>query len=532
MEPTKENKTAALRFACLSLFLTLLITVAAASSPDMKEISSDTSGTVGNPLDTVWIKAKVVNGDGLFITQYGDPGYLQYFSRSAGTITSDEQEIWVIYRCIAPGSDIPLRISLYGNGFVKEITKYVECEDMYYRARLSETDSRTSGTVGSDEDTVWIKAKAVNAEGTSISQYGEPGYLQYFSRSADGITSDEQTVLVKYKCITQGKDIPLRIRLVSNGRIIAELTKYVTCSNQDVKLSMTDSDTRGIVGSTVNTVWIKARAVNAKGMGISQWGDPEYISYVNHSGEYVYDNDQEIWTTYKCIAPGDDILLKIRVTYNGRVIKEATEEVSCIIQNPRLTETDSKVIGAIGTNEDLVWIKARAINANGMDVSQYGEPGHLTYVSRSAARVASDDQEIVITYRCIAQGNGIPLRMSLYGGGRFGKEITKYVTCNGINNPPNMLLIDSKETGVVGSADDLVWLKVKATNAKGMSIGQYGEPGHLSYLSRSAGIVSSDSQEYNVTYRCIAPGSNLLLKTWITKNGQLISGVTREVSCE
>ena len=532
MDATTWSIKAVIRFACLLLFIASLFSSSVASVPEMSEISSDTSGTVGNPYDTVSIKAQVTNGDGLFISQYGEPGYLRYVSRSAGMITSDDQRVQIVYMCISTGSSIPLRLSIYQDSkFVKEITRYVRCEEQYSSADISEIDSDTSGQVGSDEDLVSIRATATGAEGLHMTQYGEPGFLQYISHSTDTITSNTQTVWIRYKCMAQGKDMPLRIIIAVNNRVAASLTKYVTCSLQNIRLTAVDSDTRGMVSSAEDAVWVKARASNAKGVSISQWGDPAYLAYVGRSIGTVSENDQQIQTTYRCIAPGQDIPLKIRLVYNNYVLNEVTAYVTCSVPSVRFTETESKLTGTLGTNEDQVWIKARALNANGMRIGQYGEPGYLEYVTRSASGISADDQEIMVIYRCTEPGNNIPLRVSLNSGGRLIKEVTRYVTCKEINNPPELIITDSKQTAVVGGSDDLVWLKVKATNAKGMSIGQYGEPGHLSYVNRSANMVSSDSQEYIITYRCIAPGTNMQLKTWIAKNGEEVLGVSRNVTC-
>jgi len=197
----------------------------------LKETNSKTSGTVGGD-DLVWVRARASDAVGLGVTQYGQPGYLAYVDRSAGVVTAGGEEVWIRYRCVAPGSNIQLRVSLVQNGqVVRSVTKYVSCTaNVVQNPNLVEISSKATGTVGNTGDSVWIVARATNAMGMTVSQYGQPGYLAYVDRSAGAITKNDQNLWVVYTCVSRGVNMPLKLRLVSNGLVVSEVSRLVVCN--------------------------------------------------------------------------------------------------------------------------------------------------------------------------------------------------------------------------------------------------------------------------------------------------------------
>lgn len=69
-----------------------------------------------------------------------------------------------------------------------------------------------------------IVAKAKNAEGMSVSQYGDPDYIRFVSHSTNRISSEEETISTEYKCIRPGSNISFGVAVEE-----MEINKKVTC---------------------------------------------------------------------------------------------------------------------------------------------------------------------------------------------------------------------------------------------------------------------------------------------------------------
>ncbi len=76
---------------------------------------------------------------------------------------------------------------------------------------------------------MWIRGKAVDAFGASVSQWGTPGILQYVSRSAGSITQNDQDIWVAYKCTNAGT-ATLKLVLIKNSNWLSSIVKTVTCT--------------------------------------------------------------------------------------------------------------------------------------------------------------------------------------------------------------------------------------------------------------------------------------------------------------
>ena len=506
------------------------------TKPGLFEKSSDTQGVAGDA-DTVSITAEASFAQGMQVSQWGTPGYLQYVSHSAGTVSSWYEEVKVTYKCVAPGNNLQLKLRLVKFGQIQaEIVKTVSCSGTAGSARFSEVSSDVTGAVG-DTDTVSITARAVNAQGMGITQYGQPKYLKYVSRTSNSITSNDQQFTVTYKCIAPGTGLTFKVGITQNGQIRQEITKQVTCSSLPLESAGTlqelSSDVTGTVGDT-DTVSITARASNANGMSITQYGQPGYLSYVGRTAASITSNNQDVKVTYKCVAPGTNIQFRMGIVQNGQIARQIAKKVTCLGQanNGRLTWTANDASGTVGSDSDTVSITAAALDAQGSRISQYGQPGYLAYVTRTTGDITTNHQSVTIKYKCVAVGSNIPLTIQLVKNGQLLSQITKPVNCLSKLRASSATLqeLSSDLTGTVGDTDT-VSITARASNANGMTVTQYGQPGYLSYVGRTAASITSDNQDVKVTYKCVTSGSNIQFRIGIMQNGQIQKEIIKKVSC-
>ena len=405
---------------------------------------------------------------------------------------------------------------------------------------MTEVSSKTTGNVlYSADQQVWIRFKATDAVGMSVTQYGQPGFLKYVSRTADKVTAEGQEITVTYKCVLPMAGLPFKVGLVKNGQLVQEITKQVTCSSLPLESASTlqelSSDVTGTVGDT-DTVSITARASNANGMSITQYGQPGYLSYISRTAASITSNNQDVKVTYKCVAPGTNIQFRMGIVQNGQIAKQITKAVTCSgggnikIGNTYLEERSGDYSGTVG-DTDTISITARAVGAKTLSISQYGEPGYLSYVSRSASTVTQDGQIITVTYKCVAAGTNIPFELSLLNNGRQKVvKLSKKVSCK--SNNARLQWMSQDDAGTVGSDSDTVYITAAALDAQGSKISQYGQPGYLAYVSRTTGDITTNYQSVTIKYKCVAVGSNILLTIQLVKNGQLLSQITKPVTCK
>ena len=531
----KVCKNSGLVFLAL---ITLVIGASGVQAQYMAEVSSKTTGnTLYSSDQLIWITFKTTGAVGMSVTQYGQPGFLKYVSRTADKVSSEGQEITVTYKCALPMGGLPFKVGLAKDGkLVQEITKQVTCSSMPLEssATLQELSSDLTGIVGAT-DTVSITARAGNANGMTVTQFGQPGSLSYVSRTAASITSSNQDVTVTYKCVASGSNLPLKLGIVQNGQLVHEIAKTVSCAQaSNGRLQWIANDPSGRVGSDADTVSITSVALDATGSKISQYGKPGYLAYVSRTSGDITSRYQEVTITYKCVAAGSSIPLSITLVKDGQILGQITKPVTCLSaissSSATLQELSSDLTGTVGAT-DTVSITARAGNANGMSVTQFGQPGSLSYVSRTAASITGDSQNLVVTYKCVASGSNLPLKLGIVQNGQLVHEIAKTVSCAQASNG-RLQWLATDPTGTVGSNADTVSITAQALDASGSKISQWGQPGSIEYVSRTSGDVSGSSQEVTVTYKCVAAGSNIPLKLRLVQNGQMVSEVTKMVTCK
>ena len=170
--------------------------------------------------DTVWIVATAENCRNLDLESYGDPKYLAYVSKSSWRINSNNQEVWIKYRCLDSGTKIPLKLRIAD----QELKEYVKCNQApEKKCTLTLLPSDTVGRVKSS-NTITIKARATNCRGEAFNTYASREYIEYVDKSHRYIPNDDSTIWVTYECRFTETDMTIKLEVGE-----ASVTEHVVC---------------------------------------------------------------------------------------------------------------------------------------------------------------------------------------------------------------------------------------------------------------------------------------------------------------
>jgi hypothetical protein len=101
----------------------------------------------------------------------------------------------------------------------------------------------------------------------------------------------------------------------------------------------------------------------------------------------------------------------------------------CCGSPSQILELTDPISGSISAKiGDTVTIKAIARNYNGYEISQWGTPSLLSYVSHSSDLVISDTQEISTAYRVVAAGSA-QIYLKVMKDGQMIKQVKVDVNC-------------------------------------------------------------------------------------------------------
>ncbi|MEA3254536.1 MAG: hypothetical protein U9Q22_01735 [Candidatus Altiarchaeota archaeon] len=186
----------------------------------LKIISMDKEGTVKDYRDSVEIVATAENCRNLNLESYGDPKYLAYVSKSSSRINSNNQRVWIKYRCLDSGTKIPLKLKIAD----QELKEYVKCNQApEKKCTLTMLPSDTVGRVKSS-NTITIKARAINCKREAFNTYASRKYIEYVDKSHRYIPNDDSTIQVTYKCRFTDTDMTIKLEVGE-----ASVTKHVRC---------------------------------------------------------------------------------------------------------------------------------------------------------------------------------------------------------------------------------------------------------------------------------------------------------------